>query len=501
MAFRTPSCAALLLLASACGDDIPDAMGPGSTSAATMATSTGLEATASPDGSGDASTVAGDDTGESSGTGFDPPVPACGNGYVEDGEQCDDANRDDDDDCSNACLVPCGLAVSALSPAPTLDSLVEGIEVAATPQGGAVAMGFLREITTDERGNQTIADDTVLVLAWDPAGRLAWQTELASPEGDVQPAGVVVDAAGEVYVATTDDAADGGRSIVVQRLAADDGAQVWAATFDGPVPGGEDVATGIALAPDGDVVVAGHLRMGDGDNDVWVGRLAARDGAEVWTATHSGTGSGGFSTDTGGPVVVSPDGEVYVLARLYVDFQTIEATLLRLDGAGGGLQWALPPDIPGTEQQWFVIDVAAAPDGTIVYAFDRVTGANLDFRVRKVHPDATVEWELDRDDFVTRGDDWRLSGLAVVDADIVVAGSRTNDFTLGRTGFTDVWVVRLQDDGAVRCRVEHTDPGRGLVPPSVQARGVAAATDGAAVITGQWTSEVEQAVWVGWFRP
>lgn len=500
---RTGLALGLSLLASACGDDIPGEVDTEGTAGATMATISGPDPTTGSEGPTTAPATEGDDTtaGESSDTGFDPPVPACGNGFVEDGEQCDDANRVDDDACSNACFVPCGLELSTLVAAPTLDSQVEGIEVAATPDGGAVAVAFLREITTDQRGNQTIADDTVLVISWDDAGRLRWQTALASADGDVDAAGVVVDATGDVYVATTADAADGGRSIVTQRLAAGDGAEVWTTTFDGDVPGGDDIATGIALAPDGDLVVAGHVRVADGDNDVWVRKMGVEDGAEVWTATHSGTGSGGFSTDSGGPVAVAPDGEVYVVARLYADFETIEATLLRFDAAGAGVVWALPPDIAGTEQQWTALDVEATADGSIVYAFERVTGAELDFRVRKVDADAVVQWELDREAFVGRGADWRLSGLASVEREIVVAGSRTNDFTLGRTGFTDVWVVRLSGDGTPRCRVEHTEAGRGLVPPSVLARGVVSASDATAIVTGRYLSEVEQAVWLGWFRP
>lgn len=504
MAHRTSLPVAILLASAACGDDVPDA-GGSDTEPATVG-STGTTGDGSPTGStspGEAATSGDDTSGATEGTetGFDPPVPMCGNGYVEEGEQCDDANRVDDDDCSNACLVPCGIDRTLLELAPTLDSIVDPVDVEPTPEGGTVALALLREITTDARGNQTIADDVARVLAWDAAGRLAWETTVQSDDGDVVPAGIAVEGSGDVFVAATADAVDGGRSIVVRRLAAADGAEVWTQTIDGDVPGGDDVASGIALAADGDLIVAGHVRVADGDNDVWVRRVSAADGSEIWTATHSGTPSGGFSTDSGGPVAVAADGEVYVLARIYVDFQTIEATLLRFDGEGGGVQWALPPDIAGAEQTWFALDVVAQDDGSIVYAFERSAGVGLDFRVRSVDADAQVLWELDRDAFVSQGADWQLAGLAAVGDDLVVAGSRTNDFTLGRTGFTDTWVVRLSGEGRERCRVEHEEPARGLLPPSVLSRSVSAAGDGSALVAAQWVSEGSAGIWAGWFRP
>ena len=117
----------------ACGDDIPDVAGVGST---------GL-----PPGQVDSTTgnVGDDDdddddatptTGGSSETGFDPPVPECGNGYVEGDEQCDDGNRVDDDTCNNACLVPCGLDIASVVLPPTDESVIDAAFVAATPDGG-----------------------------------------------------------------------------------------------------------------------------------------------------------------------------------------------------------------------------------------------------------------------------------------------------------------------------------------------------------------------------
>src|SRR5690606_34788427 len=99
-------------------------------------------------------------------------------------------------------------------------------------------------------------------------------------------------------------AADGGTAIRVVKLAAMDGAQQWVHDFDGPFPGEDELALGIAVGPDGQPVVSGQVRAGDGDDDVWLRKLEAVDGSEVWTQTYGGTGSGGFSTDDGGPLAI-----------------------------------------------------------------------------------------------------------------------------------------------------------------------------------------------------
>lgn len=498
----TTSSIAAVLGVGACGDDIPDATSPGATDSTGPSTGSGVDATTTslPPGDGTSSAETTGTPGDASETGFDPPVPTCGNGYVEEGEQCDDANEDDADDCSNACLVPCGLQASILVPGPTLDSEIEGLRVAPAPDGGTIVAAYLRVITTDQRGNQTLEDRTVLVFRWDARGRLAWEVTLASPDGHVDVAGIAVSEAGDVFVATTEDAADGGRAIVTRRLSGTDGQTVWTEVFEGDLPGGDDVATGLSLSPDGDVVVAGHVRIADGDNDIWVRKLAAGDGAEQWTSTHGGVPNGGFSTDTGGPVAVAPDGEVYVVGRIYVDFQTVEARLLRFDGDGTGLVWELPPDLPGADQQWSALDVSVGDDGSIVYAFERVVGVDLDFHVRKVDADANIEWALDRDAFAGEGSDWRLSGLGHSGDELVVGGSRTNDFTIGRTAWTDVWVARVDAGGMTRCQVEHTAEGRGLVPPSVIAQGVSAGADASGLLTGRLVSEGVAAIWLGRFR-
>src|SRR5690606_28359528 len=113
------------------------------------------------------------------------------------------------------------------------------------------------------------------------------------------------------------------------------GVELWSVLVDGGVVvDGDDRGSGIVLTPDGELVIVGRVRVGDGGDDVWVRKASTSDGAELWTTTWSGTGDGMFSTDRAGQVAVADDGSIWVAAREHVAFDTQEATLLHFDADG-----------------------------------------------------------------------------------------------------------------------------------------------------------------------
>lgn len=435
-------------------------------------------------------------------TGFDPPMPACGNGFVEADEECDDANAVDDDACSNACQVPCGLQWSTLALGPTLDSEIEGLFVARDAGDAIVVAGRLREITVEMDGTTIEGDDTVLVQAYDATGGMVWARILATPTGDALPAGVAVDAAGDAYVAATIDAADGGTAIEVTKLEAATGATAWVHGFDGPFPGEDERASGIAVGPDGQPVVAGQVRAGDGDDDAWLRKLAATDGSEVWTATYSGAGAGGFSTDDGGPVAIAADGSIFVLTRLYEDFSTQRGALLRFGPDGGPPQWVFQPVIPGSEQSFSLGPLTVGADGLPVMSVQRSSGATIDFWIYKLDADGQELWSRQRADFEVRGvgTDWVVEGLAAGGEELLVQGRYLNDQRLAGSAWWETWVTRLRPDGSARCQVLQQAEYRGLLPPSLSGYAVTGGSDGSAIVTGEQVSDDEAALWLGSFR-
>ncbi len=495
---------ALALGAAACGDDVP------STTSDTEA-STGTTSASSTDGpiaTTDASTTS--TTGpmpttvaDESDTGFDPPQAECGNGFVEDGEQCDDANADDDDGCSNACLVPCGIDWEVVTPAPTPDSTSIGMFTAVGADGTVALVAMQQEVIADKRGNLTVFDDVVRVRVHEVTGRERWEQTLSSTDGDLAVQALKVADDGTVYVATSVPTADGGKLIRVQALAAGDGTTQWTADHDG-TPGEDDTASGLAIAPDGDVVVAGRVRAGDGDTDAWLRKLAAADGSEVWTTTYSGTPNNNFSVDIGGPVTVGADGTVYLLMAEYVDFETRQATLLAYDADGVGPQWTFAPSLPGSGQakDHFPLEVAATDDGGVLMAFTRTIGGEPQFHVYKLDAAGAQEWTLDTTWLRDRmGRDYELRGIGTHAAGVVLSGRYLNDFESFESSWGEVWLVRLDHAGNESCRVTYQASARSLLPPSLGPRGAAVGPNEGVFITGERALEGESAIWIGRFRP
>lgn len=469
------------------------------TEPATSSTATGVDGGSSSGSTG--GTTEGSGSSGPADTGFDPPQAMCGNGFVETDEECDDGNAVDDDACNNACQVPCGLQWEQLTLGPTLDSEIVGLAIARDGDDQILVAGRLREITVDMEGMVTEGDDTVLVQSHDSMGGLVWEQILGTPDGSAVAAGVATDDVGDVYVAATVDAADGGTAIRVVKLAAMDGAQQWVHDFDGPFPGEDELALGIAVGPDGQPVVSGQVRAGDGDDDVWLRKLEAVDGSEVWTQTYGGTGSGGFSTDDGGPLAIAPDGTIYVLARIYEDFQTQRGTLLQFGPDGGPPQWTFTPTIAGTNQSFSLVGVSVSPEGRPVMGVLRPSPA-LDFWIYEVDEAGQELWSRSRADFEVEGagTDWVLEGLAHTSDELVVLGRYVDDETLPGSAWWALWVSRLGRDASSRCQVLQPADGEDLVPPSLYGHAVATGSEGSALVTGEQLANGEGALWLGSFR-
>lgn len=468
-----------------------DASTPGTTG--TTGTTGAPEPTSEPTGPGS--------TGSTGEPGFDPPAPVCGNGYLEGDEECDDGNRVDDDACTSACTVPCGLAAQVLALAPSAQSELWAVAVAPAPDGGVVVVARQREITADMEGMQTIGLVRTRVLRYGADLGVAWDRLLDPADASLAPGGVVVDAAGDAYIAATVDGPDL-EDILVVKLAADDGAPVWTVTHDGAATMSEDLAQGLALAPDGDVVVAGRARELDGDDDVWVRKLAASDGGALWTSTWSGVGNGEFSVDGGGRLAVAPDGAVYVGAREYVDFNTTEGVLLRFPAGGGKAEWVFSPLADGTDHIHVAGWVSADKDGNALVSIHRTSGAAPTFWLYKVDPAGEVLWQRDLAYFQDAGDRWSLDGAAFDAAgNVFVTGNlRVKDKTAQLTYFQS-WTARLDPAGERRCQIYYTAESMDLVPPSLYAFDAALAGDGTGIVGGQQLQNEEQQLWVGLFRP
>jgi cysteine-rich repeat protein len=231
---------------------------------------------------------AGSSTGE---PGFDPPTPACGNGYLEATEECDDGNWADGDGCNAACQVPCGLELELLELAPTAQSAISGVQVAAAPDGGFVVVGRVREITVDQEQQTTVGPRQILVTAYDVSGEPRWQQKVGDAMGDLYGERRRRRCRRRVFLVGSVDGADAS-DIWIGKLAADDGAELWTRVADGSPADGDDFGGAITVAGANEVVAVGQIRDKLDDTDVWVRKLTASDGATLWTTTWSGVPGG-----------------------------------------------------------------------------------------------------------------------------------------------------------------------------------------------------------------
>jgi cysteine-rich repeat protein len=419
---------------------------------------------------------------------------------VEVDELCDDGNRIDDDGCNNACQVPCGLESATLVLPPTAASSIDGLAIVRDLDENIVVGGFLQEVTVDERGTETVSPIEVLVASFDTTGVQRWSERIVGSEGSIVVADVVTDAEGNVYVAATMDATVGGSDIMVFKLDGSDGSELWSHRHDAPLGATADLAFGVAVGPDGQPVVSGQVRVGEGDDDVWVRKLESSDGTEVWTSTWTGPSTGTFSTDNGGPVAVGPDGEVFVAVEAYLDADTIPTTLLRFAADGGEPVWSFEPDLGLGSEVSRPVDLTVDGEGSVYLSLERPTGGVLQFFVIKVDGEGAEVWSKARTEFETFPSEWVLAGAAPTDSgDLVVGGRVLNDGFMDGSGWWEIWLARLDDEGNPLCSIEHQSPSDALLPPSLFGRNLTVDGAGAPLVVGQLLDDEDEALWLGRF--
>ncbi|MBV1860999.1 MAG: PQQ-binding-like beta-propeller repeat protein [Nannocystaceae bacterium] len=497
----------MIALALGCGDDVTQTGDEGSSSGTSTQQPTSGSGGPSTSGSTTQGPTSGSTTTEadsSSGTGFEPPDPACGNGFVEDGEECDDANDDNEDGCTAACALRCGLEWSAVVLPPTDTSIIDARDVDANARGGAAVGGFLREITTDQRGNETILDDEGIVVRISPDGETLWTTAIEVAGFDAEVTGVAMDDAGNVYVSVTVGAVDDDGDIRLYKLDPL-GAVLWFSEFDSAVDTAEDSSFGVAIGGDGNPVITGQVRVAVGDNDVWVASYDAASGDEIWTSTWSGESNEGFSTDSAGPMSIGVDGTVYLYVGEYVDFQTRLATVLAFDGAGGAATEIFSPEVGIGGGEFVPMDVSAEPGGTLLLTSIRLFPGENTYHLERVDlGSGEVTWAVDgpffEDALGARG----AAGFTLFAADPLDTGGVVVSGLLERSAedatWVETWVARFDETDAVDCTFVRESPQLSFIPGSLFGRTMSAGGSGQAVVAAQ---EVEGglSIWIGAFRP
>ena len=229
---RTASRSLVLIAATlagpACGDDgaagesessTGDDTGSPTTTAPPTTTTTSMSTGAESTGEMSSSSEDGSSSAESSTS--DGPPSTCGDAVVDEGEACDDGNDVDSDGCNTDCVESGALLWEHVYVGPEGGS--EVIDVAFGSDGRLHAIGATAGAVEN--------DNDIVVYALSPDGRMLWDW-VHDSDGDVESLG-----------------------------------------------GSTDRGHGIAVEPDGEIVVAGYELLVD--ESVWVGKLDA-DGNELW---------------------------------------------------------------------------------------------------------------------------------------------------------------------------------------------------------------------------
>jgi hypothetical protein len=133
----------------------------------------------------------------------------------------------------------------------------EATAVAITPDGGAVVVASVYA--------------NIWVRKFSPGGDLEWtETHNGDADGLDEPFGVAAFANGDVVVVGREESDVGFFDAWVGRFAGDDGAVLWERPWNGPA-GDDDSANGVAVAPNGDILVTAML---DNETSVRLYRLA-----------------------------------------------------------------------------------------------------------------------------------------------------------------------------------------------------------------------------------
>lgn len=404
--------------------------------------------------------------------------PECGNGEIEGVEACDDANEINGDGCDNDCTITFNTSVWERTDAGAAGVQDAGQGVALTAEGDVVVVGYIVDTATNT---------DIYVSKISGAGAEVWTSTSDLSMGLQDRAyAVAVDGLGRIAVIGDTDVAAASSDIWVAVLDGE-GTELWSTTFDGPV-GANDGGRAIAFDADGNVGVAGFIRAGANDNDIWVAMLDAA-GATLWTDTIAGD----MGLDDRGRGVVFDDAGALYVAGFVGNGSFNRDVWLRKYEADGTEAWTVTWDSDASaDDAGFA--VTRSPNGNIIVAgISPVVADNQDFWVGAFEPEAgALQW-------------WKRFGGPAIENDNafgIAADSLDNVVVVGFKGQSetdaDIWMRKLDSTGLELW--SQTIFGKGM--DRDEARAVVIDANDDIVVTGEIRNAQSNDgdIWVGKFN-
>jgi uncharacterized delta-60 repeat protein len=334
-------------------------------------------------------------------------------------------------------------AVAAAAPAPS--------PISETTWGGAGSDGTNGAAVVSSDGSTYLVGFTnsfgggaskFFTVKFAPDGSLAWQRTWDAPPDafpfvNDEAHDVAVGAGGSVYVAGSTFVAGHGPLLV---KFSSDGAMLWQRTW-----GGVGAAQAVAVAPDGSVYVTGAARDPDAfTQDLFVIRFAS-DGTLIWFKTWGVADAG----EEGQGIAVAPDGNIYVAgvglrASDPSQFQ-FDAVVLKVDPAGN-LIWQRA--FAGGDVTDSRGGVAVAGDGSVYVAGGLqgpTNGGGFENAglLLKVAADGSLAWGKT---WGGTGGDFAEAVAIAPDGNIIFVGSSGS---FGQGGSQDAYMLRVTPSGKV----------------------------------------------------
>lgn len=426
----------------------------------------------------EAGETASDEVGDSSSEGGsgsegeEGTEPFCGDGNIDPGEECDDGNTVEGDGCSASCIVTaCGMRWSVQEA--TTTSLVQALDVAVADDGSLYLIG------RDEGPD----DFDIWVAHYDQDGAI-WETTFDYGVGNDAGLAITIGPGGQLFA--------GGRAKADEdamwwaSLSPTDGSENWSEVMDGPNPGDDDRVSDVAISEGGEVLLVGEVGTDNG-SDVWLSMREVGTGEELWTTTWSGEGDGNNSPDLSGPMAVAPNGDVWVGAREFVDFNSQDAALLRFDGAGNLLEEFVP--LGGGNHQHNPVALLATEDA-VYYAIESDSGAVYRSWLVRLDAEGNEVWTRDEAYWAdhegeTIGSDWGARSLGQAsNGDVIVMGDMLGGDDFEMLYYGEAWVARLDAAGDYVCRGRYRVDDGLIIPPSLAITGAGSGASGAAGLSG-----------------
>lgn len=265
-----------------------------------------------------------------------------------------------------------------------------------------------------------------------------------------QPEDSAADPAGNVFLTgftwgnLEGNTGPGGGDAFLTKVATD-GSRVWTKQFGSQF---KDDAHGVALAPDGDIVVTGVTngtlpgQTPGGDYDLWLARFAP-DGTLRWLRQY-----GDATAEEGWEVAVDPTGTIHVVGRSFEVSGQVGLLLMRFDPAGEQIFRQTFAVSLITEAKGLAVDpqgnsiVTAAITSTFNAQIPQ--GAN-DCLVMKVLADGSIAWTR----FLgTPADDFGRAVAIDPAGDVYVTGTTAGTFDgQAQAGMTDAFLAKFDSAG------------------------------------------------------